>query len=74
MRLAALFTAVAGLAVAGGSVYFARDYLAIDLAETQASQEDKTVSVIVASRDIKFGEAVQGPCFRDLNWERFRPQ
>lgn len=23
--------------------------------------------------DIKFGEAVQGPCFRDLNWERFRP-
>ena len=24
--------------------------------------------------DIKFGEAVQGPCFRDLNWERFRPQ
>jgi len=23
--------------------------------------------------DIKFGEATQGPCFRDLNWERFRP-
>lgn len=24
--------------------------------------------------DIKFGEAVQGPCFRDLHWERFRPR
>lgn len=23
--------------------------------------------------DIKFGEAVQGPCFRDLHWEQFRP-
>lgn len=22
--------------------------------------------------DIKFGEAIQGPCFRDMNWERFR--
>ena len=22
--------------------------------------------------DIKFGESTQGPCFKDLNWERFR--
>ena len=70
MRLAALFTAVAGLAVAGGSVYFARDYLAIDLAETQASQEDKTVSVIVASRDIKFGEAITAQMLTTIDWPR----
>ncbi|SFM36825.1 Flp pilus assembly protein CpaB [Shimia aestuarii] len=70
MRLSALFTAFAGLAVAGGSVYFARDYLAVDLAQAQVSEDDRTVSVIVASRDVKFGEAITPQMLTTINWPR----
>lgn len=36
------------------------------------AQQVKIIEWNGGHNDIKFGEAVQGPCFRDLNWERFR--
>ncbi|GKY88612.1 Flp pilus assembly protein CpaB [Sinisalibacter aestuarii] len=70
MRLTALFTAVAGLAVAGGSVYVARDYLAVATAEPVVETESQTVPVIVASRDIGFGEIIEPQMLTSIDWPR----
>jgi pilus assembly protein CpaB len=70
MRLAALFTAVAGIAVAGGSVYLARDYLVVANAAPVVDTENQTVSVIVASRDIAFGEVIDAPMLTTIDWPR----
>lgn len=70
MRLAALFTAVAGLAVAGGSVYVARDYLVVAPVEPVVATASQTVPVIVASRDIAFGEAIEPQMLTSIDWPR----
>ncbi|WP_306133496.1 Flp pilus assembly protein CpaB [Roseivivax marinus] len=67
MRIAALLTAVAGLAVAGGSVYLTRDLLEVRTAaplDTAAS----TRAVIVASRDIQFGEPIDAQLLATIAW------
>ncbi|SDE72531.1 Flp pilus assembly protein CpaB [Ruegeria marina] len=70
MRLSAIFTALTGLAVAGGSVYLAREYINLGPSAAQASVESETVSVIVASRDISFGEAIRPGTLTTINWPR----
>lgn len=70
MRLSALITALTGLAVAGGSVYVARDYIRIDKGSAQASAESETVGVVVASRDIVFGEAIEPNMLTTIDWPR----
>ena len=69
MRLAAMLTAVAGLAVAGGSVYIARDYMALAPA-AEATPESETLSVVVASRDIPFGAAIDATMLTTIDWPR----
>lgn len=68
MRLSAIFTALTGLAVAGGSVYFAKDY--IQPAPAEAATQSETVSVIVASRDISFGEEIKPGTLTAIDWPR----
>ncbi|MDK3072566.1 Flp pilus assembly protein CpaB [Sedimentitalea sp. JM2-8] len=70
MRFSALITALTGLAVAGGSVYVARDYIRIDKGPAQATAESETVGVIVASRDIVFGEAIEPNMLTTIDWPR----
>ncbi|MCU9840228.1 Flp pilus assembly protein CpaB [Ruegeria sp. WL0004] len=70
MRFSAIFTALTGLAVAGGSVYFAREYVSFGPAAAQASTESETVSVLVASRDISFGEAIRPGTLTTIDWPR----
>lgn len=70
MRLSAVFTALTGLAVAGGSVYLARDYIRIEPTVAQAAAESETVGVIVAARDISFGEAIQAITLTTIDWPR----
>ncbi len=70
MRLSALITALTGLAVAGGSVYLARDYIQIQPSAAQASAESETVGVIVAARDISFGEAIEAGTLTSIDWPR----
>lgn len=70
MRLAALMTAVAGIAVAGGTVYIARDYLSVATGQVQGDALSATVPVIVASRDIAFGEAIDPQMLTTIDWPR----
>ena len=70
MRLSSIFTALTGLAVAGGSVYFARDYIELAPAPAEASVQSETVSVIVASRDIAFGQEIQPNSLTTIDWPR----
>ncbi|WP_170336907.1 Flp pilus assembly protein CpaB [Ruegeria arenilitoris] len=70
MRLSAIFTALTGLAVAGGSVYVARDYIRFDTTTTSVGAESETVSVVVASRDISFGEEINPGALTTIEWPR----
>ncbi len=70
MRLSALLTALAGLAVAGGSVFLARDYLAIRTESPETGPVGSTVAVIVASRDVDFGEPITAQMLTTIDWPR----
>jgi pilus assembly protein CpaB len=70
MRLSAVFTALTGLAVAGGSVYVARDYMQFDKASAQVAAESETVSVIVAAHDIPFGAEIDPAALTTIDWPR----
>ncbi|WP_170476450.1 Flp pilus assembly protein CpaB [Ruegeria arenilitoris] len=70
MRFSAIFTALTGLAVAGGSVYVARDYIQFDTGTASAAVESETVSVVVASRDISFGEEIEPGSLTTIEWPR----
>ena len=70
MRLSALLTAVTGLAVAGGSVYLARDVILSPPVAASASASAETVRVVVAARDIGFGEAIEASMLTSLAWPR----
>lgn len=70
MRLSAIFTALTGLVVAGGSVYVARDYIQFDAQSANVEAESEMVSVVVASRDISFGEEIEPGALTTIDWPR----
>lgn len=70
MRLSAFFTALTGLAIAGGAVYVAKDYIQLDTANAQLAPESQTVKVVVASRDISFGEEIEPVTLTTIDWPR----
>lgn len=70
MRLAAVLTAFTGLAVAGGTVYLARDFISIAPTEVAVETDAGTVAVIVANRDIAFGEAIAPNMLATIEWPR----
>ena len=70
MRLSAVFTALTGLIVAGGSVYLARDYIQVGKAAAEVGVESETVSVVVAARDIAFGEEIGPGTLATIDWPR----
>ncbi|MFD1156587.1 Flp pilus assembly protein CpaB [Roseovarius aestuarii] len=68
MRLSSLFTFVAGLAVAGGSAYMAREFLESKYAHAAPSQEEVLVDVIVAGRDIALGQTIESHLLTTVAW------
>ena len=77
MRLSALLTAMTGLAVAGGSAWFALDVLqtqraglAEELRRQQEEANESTVEVIVAAVDIPFGEEIDRSQLATIRWPR----
>lgn len=70
MRIASLFTFVAGLAVAGGSAYLARDFFEAKYAEKVASEESTLVNVIVAAQDIRFGQEIESAKLTTIAWPK----
>jgi pilus assembly protein CpaB len=70
MRFSSLITALVGLVVAGGSVYAARDYFESQKIAASTSDESALVQVVVASRDIAFGQAIEPQMLTSMAWPR----
>ena len=54
-----MFVAVLGVAIAGGSAYATREYLNSASATAATDSGTALVTVVVAGRDIPFGQAIQ---------------
>lgn len=73
MRMVFALVLLAGLALAGGAVYMAQNYIAgyqQALARERAARQDvvKTVPVIVATRALKYGEDLTPEDVREVAW------
>ncbi len=68
MRLSSLVTALAGIAVAGGSVYAAREVLNQRPSVAVAQSEQTVVEVVVAGRDIALGQPIEPQLLTSISW------
>lgn len=70
MGARSILVALLGVAVAGGSAFGAREYLDRSRAVAATDPEAALVSVIVAGRDIPFGQAIQPQMLQVMSWPR----
>ncbi|WP_347312271.1 Flp pilus assembly protein CpaB [Defluviimonas sp. SAOS-178_SWC] len=70
MGARSILVAMLGVAVAGGSAFGAREYLDRSRAVAATDPEAALVSVIVAGRDIPFGQAIQPQMLQVMSWPR----
>lgn len=70
MGIRSVLVAMLGVAVAGGSAYGAREYLDQSRATAATDPAAALVSVIVAGRDIPFGQPIQPQMLQVLSWPR----
>ncbi len=70
MGIRSVFVALLGVAVAGGSVYAARVYIDASAASASVSADNGLVNVVVAARDIPFGQAIQPQMLQIMPWPR----
>jgi pilus assembly protein CpaB len=68
MGLRSVFVALIGVAVAGGSAYGAREYLNGIAAAKAVDPGNGLVQVVVAGRDIPFGQAIQPQMLQVISW------
>lgn len=68
MRLSSLIIAISGIAVAGGSVYAAREVLNMEQPKTVTEVEQAVVDVIVANRDILLGQTIEPQLLTTISW------
>ncbi|WP_204115201.1 Flp pilus assembly protein CpaB [Shimia biformata] len=73
MRMRAVVTFLAGLAVTTGSVYAAREIMANSSAAVVEAEQQPTielVEVIVATRDIEFGHVINHGAIKSMPWPK----
>jgi len=70
MRLSSILISILGLAVAGGSVFAARNYVELQQAQSVAATQAGIVQVIVASRDIPLGQPIEAAMLTTVAWPR----
>lgn len=70
MRTRSIFVALLGFAVAGGSVFAAREFLYITPAAALNNETPDLVSVIVAGKDIPFGKEIEAHMLTTISWPR----
>jgi pilus assembly protein CpaB len=70
MGARSILVAVLGVAVAGGSAFAAREYLDTERTLAAADPNAALVSVIVAGRDIAFGQPIQPQALQVISWPR----
>lgn len=68
MRFSSVFIAISGLAVAGGSVYAARDYIEAQATASATTSPDALVKVLVAGRDILLGQPIEPHMLTTIDW------
>lgn len=69
MRFSSLLSLVAGLGIAGGSAYLARDLLETKYAQGEVKQcTNELVRVVVAMQDIPFGRVIDGAKLDTIDW------
>ncbi|MFN5996240.1 MAG: Flp pilus assembly protein CpaB [Paracoccaceae bacterium] len=69
MRIMSLLTLVAGLGVAGGSAYLARDLLEAKYSQGEVKQcTNELVRVVVATQDIAFGKVIDAAKLETIDW------
>jgi pilus assembly protein CpaB len=70
MRMKSLFVTMFGLAVAGGSVMVARDFLGDTSSAALAVEEPQTATVLVARSDVEFGLPLEAHMIGTQQWPR----
>jgi len=70
MRIRSLLSTVLGIAIAGGSVYFAREFLGDTSNAALALEEPQTSLVLVARSDIEFGVPLEAHMIGAQEWPR----
>lgn len=70
MGIRSVLVAMLGVAVAGGSAYGAREYLDQSRAVAATDPAAALVTVVVAGRDIPFGQPIQPQMLQVLSWPR----
>mgnify|MGYP000035312998 CR=1 FL=1 len=68
MGIRSVFVALLGVAVAGGSAYGAREYLNNASANAAADPNAGLVTVVVAGRDIPYGQPIQPQMLQIISW------
>lgn len=71
MGLQSIFVAALGVAIAGGSAYGAREYMSAGAAALSDQQpQSQLVDVVIAARDIPFGQVLQPQMLQVMPWPR----
>ncbi len=70
MRTRSIFVALLGLAVAGGSVFAAREFLNVAPAAALNNAVPDIVNVIAAGKDIPFGKEIEAHMLTTIAWPR----
>lgn len=70
MRLGSFFITIFGIAVAGGSVFLAKDYLNDTTGAANAMVDAEMVSVLVAHSNIAFGVPIEAQMIGTQEWPR----
>lgn len=70
MRVKSLFMALLGMAVAGGSVYAARQYISLESEALRAESESQIVRVLAAAREIPYSVAIESHMVTSIPWPR----
>ncbi len=69
MRIRSLLVTMVGIAVAGGSVYASKEFLAVEQATASADPTGPAlVSVVVAGQDIPFGTTIEAHKLTTIQW------
>ncbi|MEX0282471.1 MAG: Flp pilus assembly protein CpaB [Arenibacterium sp.] len=70
MRLGSVLVTLVGLGLAGGSAYLAKEILETRSAKAAVASDEALVKVIVAGRDIAFGQPIEAHLLTTIAWPR----
>lgn len=70
MRIGSVLVTIIGLGIAGGSAYLAKEILETRSAQAAVDADEALVNVIVAGREIAFGQPIESHHLTTIAWPR----